>query len=357
MPVICSESVLQGQDAALYVKPAGTAFCLLDYSDFPAGAGQITVPPSSDYRIGDPIRFAAAGAANLDSGLTVGQTYYVVARPVEQIIIISDSEGGTPVTLAGDGGTSEADRIATFDAPTGGSGYVDGTYEGIPLQGGTGSGAVADITVAAGAVSAVTLVDGGKDYTVADELTCSNLYLGGAGSGWSVTVATVDAGPFQVDTPGSANHIEISFDEYQAACKVTTFTLSTTRDKIETTSLPCGVGGNGGKYAPFKTYESGYADGTGTMEVFLTANSASVTNRLAQNTLLKNQAGSWIKFYWSQVSNLAGTAPDDLMSQYFEGPVSLEGFDSTVNTTDADTLTINFSVSGLPTHIFGTSMN
>jgi len=84
--------------------------------------------------------------------------------------------------------------IATFGAITGGSGYTNGTYDGVPLTGGSGSGATANITVSSGAVTAVALVTGGENYRVGDVLSASNAYLGGAGSGFSVPVATVTGG-------------------------------------------------------------------------------------------------------------------------------------------------------------------
>lgn len=84
--------------------------------------------------------------------------------------------------------------IATLGAITGGSLYTDGTYLNVALTGGTGTGATADIIVAGGAVTSVTLVRGGKDYTVADALSAAAASIGGTGSGFSIPVATINAG-------------------------------------------------------------------------------------------------------------------------------------------------------------------
>ena len=43
MPVACNTSALTGQEGSIFFKPAGTQFCLLDYTDYPAGT-EITVP-------------------------------------------------------------------------------------------------------------------------------------------------------------------------------------------------------------------------------------------------------------------------------------------------------------------------
>ncbi|MGE5149907.1 MAG: arabinofuranosidase catalytic domain-containing protein [Rhodospirillaceae bacterium] len=81
--------------------------------------------------------------------------------------------------------------IGSLGAITGGSGYTDGTYTAVPLTGGTGSGALATITVSGGAVTAVRITYQGRRYTAADALSAAAANLGGAGSGFSVPVATI----------------------------------------------------------------------------------------------------------------------------------------------------------------------
>ena len=107
MPVACSTSSLTGQEGSIFFQPAGTEFCLLDYTDFPAGTS-ITVPRSNDFRVGDAVKFTEEGTANLDSALTAGTTYYVVTRS-DTAISVSASAGGSAITLTGDGGTGSAD--------------------------------------------------------------------------------------------------------------------------------------------------------------------------------------------------------------------------------------------------------
>jgi len=81
--------------------------------------------------------------------------------------------------------------VATLGTITGGSVYTTGTYFDVPLTGGSGSGALATITVAGGAVTAVTITNGGLQYAVGNTLTAAAANIGGTGSGFSVPIASV----------------------------------------------------------------------------------------------------------------------------------------------------------------------
>ena len=82
--------------------------------------------------------------------------------------------------------------ISSYNTPTGGSSYTNGVYPNVPLTGGQGSGATATITVSGNAVTAVTINNGGQFYAVNDSLTTASSYIGGTGSGFSVTVRLVN---------------------------------------------------------------------------------------------------------------------------------------------------------------------
>ena len=107
MPIACSASALSGAEGSVSFIPAGTSFCLLDYTDFPAGTA-ITVPSNHDFRIGDSVTFTVEGSAKIDGSLTADTAYFVTAT-TESSISVAPTAGGTEVTLAGDGGTGSAD--------------------------------------------------------------------------------------------------------------------------------------------------------------------------------------------------------------------------------------------------------
>jgi hypothetical protein len=100
-------------------------------------------------------------------------------------------------------------QIGVLGAITGGSLYTNGSYTNVPLTGGTGSGATANITVSGGAVTAVTLVSRGTGYTAADSLSAAAANIGGTGSGFTIPVSSITQ---QVTLLSSTRFIELEAD-------------------------------------------------------------------------------------------------------------------------------------------------
>ena len=101
-----------------------------------------------------------------DQGYTVEMHYFYYPPTIVQ---------GQIATLAG-----------TYNQ---GSLYTNGVYQNVPLTGGSGANATADIVVSGQAVTSVKLKFGGNFYVVGDILSCSS--LGSTGAGFSITVASV----------------------------------------------------------------------------------------------------------------------------------------------------------------------
>jgi len=88
-------------------------------------------------------------------------------------------------------------QITTVSIGSSGSLYQPGYYTEVPVSynsGSIGSGANATATAtvnSSGAVSALTITNGGQFYNVGNVLTISSAYLGGTGSGVTFTVTAV----------------------------------------------------------------------------------------------------------------------------------------------------------------------
>ena len=265
MPVACSTSALTGQDGSLYYTPAGTKWCLEDFVDFPAGA-LITVPSRADFRVGDPVVFTAEDGGVLDTALTAGDPYFVVAI-TDTTISVSETKGGTAVTLNGDGGTG---------------------------------------------------------------------------------------------TENSAGHIGIKYDPFGAVCQIQSWDLEITREELDVTTLPCGVGSGGptaGKYAKFKSFQPGYADGSGSMTVLFTDNDDALGQRMLDNVMLSSQEGARVRLFLNTVSDgQSPAAPDLTNSMFIEADISLNSMSVSVNPDDPTTAEIGYKVSNVA-HLFKTDLS
>jgi len=82
--------------------------------------------------------------------------------------------------------------ISGIGTITGGSLYTNGSYSNVPLTGGSGSGATANITISGQTVTSVTIKNAGNFYVAGDVLSCSNTYIGGSGSGLVIPVSSVN---------------------------------------------------------------------------------------------------------------------------------------------------------------------
>lgn len=81
--------------------------------------------------------------------------------------------------------------ITTLGSITAGSAYTNGTYFGVPLTGGSGSGATARIVVSGNQVTSVTLQNPGVFYAVGNTLSVAASTVGGTGAGFSIPVNAV----------------------------------------------------------------------------------------------------------------------------------------------------------------------
>jgi len=263
--------------------------------------------------------------------------------------------------MAGAGGMAGS-GIASLAAATAGVGYTTGTYTDVRLvQGGATTARATVVVPAGGAINAgaITVTTPGTAYTTAAggiTLTGGRNASGAAIDAVAPTTAFTGTATLTTARENSSGHINIAYGEFDLVCAVKEWSLDFSRETIDITTLPCKLGGAADKYAGFRTSIPGFASGSGTMSVLFNSDQTSLSGRLIANSLLKNQAGDTVKFYVKAIEG-AGNVLDDTLSSYIEAEVSLDGFSISVNTTDAITASIKFSLSQPPTHLFNLSLN
>jgi len=141
----------------------------------------------------------------------------------------------------------------------------------------------------------------------------------------------------------------ISFSEFQAVANVRSWNFEVTRDEIDVTS----IGGTLGQSAPFRTFISGFADGTGSAEVYFTDDDTGISARLIEDVTQRNQAGATFKLYMDAVVT-SGT-PDDAASRSISMDAVLTSASFSVTPDDAQTISINFRPTAAPTFDFAKS--
>jgi len=359
MPVACSTSALTGQDGSLYYTPAGTEFCLHDNEDFPAGTN-ITVPVQHDFRVGDPVQFEEEKNGHIDDALSVGTQYYVVAR-TNTTISVSATKGGTAITLDGDGGNGTLSGgvvsvIDTSSLPTSDTTYTAASGAATQTNG-SGTGLTVDVTVTSGNVTAVAIASGGTRYKSGETITIKGSTLGATDGDDDLTFTITTASA--LSGGNSTGHIKVKYDPFSAVCQITSWELSIERESIEYSTLPCGVSttnGTGSKYAQFKKFQPGYATGSGSMTILFTENDDALGQRMLDNVMLSSQEGARVRLFVNTVSDGNATPGVDLSnSMYIEADISLNSMSVAVNTDDAITADVGYTISDVK-HLFKTSI-
>ena len=174
--------------------------------------------------------------------------------------------------------------------------------------------------------------------------------------GGAALAMTGNGGAGGANTPGAGNHIEMSFATAFAMCEVPSVTVAITRGEIDKTAIPCKPSvGDGPKLARFRSYQSGFADGNGTLTLHLTPDSSAFNNRLIQGAMFNDQSGAVLKAYFNAVAATGSpNVPDDSQSLYSEFPVILLGFDTGISQDETATVvSVNFRISGTPAALMG----
>lgn len=167
--VLTVVGVIADRPSKVYMKDNGLVVILVDG----VNGYVIDIVDNTFTQIIDPNFYGSDFVELLD-------TFFIFNRPSTNQFYISLSNS--------DYGMLSQSAIATGAITTAGSAYTNGTYSNVPLTGGAGSGATANITVAGGVVTAVTLVNPGVNYILHNVLSVNAANVGGTGTGFSWTI-------------------------------------------------------------------------------------------------------------------------------------------------------------------------
>lgn len=190
-------------------------------------------------------------------------------------------------------------------------------------------GATLDSGITAATPYRVTVVDG----------TANTVTVVLASDGSAVTLSD--------DGDTTTGHIEMQYEPAQGICECREWSVDYSREQLDVTTLPCGVGASAGgaKYAATKRFQPGFAEITGTLTVYITDDSNALGNRLMESIHLNNQDGAFVKLYLDAVSDgQPDPQPSDLESKLIAGPVTFTDFSTSVNPDDPTNAEISFQM-------------
>ena len=236
----------------------------------------------------------------------------------------------------------------------------------------TGSFGESNVTVATETI----VVQPFLNFKVGDPVKFSviNSQTGGAGTGtlpagltagttYFVIAYTPSTGALQVSATagGSAvdltddgtavapNEFQVAYADFAAVGQVRDWSFEISRAEIDVTT----IGQTPGQYVPFRSYISGFGDGSGTATVYMTNEDAALSNRMIEDVLQRQQTGAAFKLYTDRV--FSGGTLSETLSRSIAFDAVLTSASLNINPDDAQSVTVNFRPAGTPTFDFAQS--
>ena len=167
-------------------------------------------------------------------------------------------------------------------------------------------------------------------------------------SSGALTVSATNGGSAvtltDVGTAAAPNEFEVYYNDYASVGQVQNWSFEVTRSEIDVTT----IGQTVGQYAPFKTYISGFADGSGSASVYVTDEDAALSNRLVEDVLQRQQVGAAFRLYQDKQATEA-------LSRSISMDAVLLSASFSVNPDDAQMVEVAFRPNNAPTFDLSTS--
>ena len=179
-------------------------------------------------------------------------------------------------------------------------------------------------------------------YVIAYTASTGVLEVSATAGGASITIT--DDG-----TAAAPNEFQVAYADFAVVGQVRDWSFEISRAEIDVTT----IGQTPGQYVPFRTYISGFGDGSGTATVYMTNEDAALSNRMIEDVLQRQQTGAAFKLYIDRV--YSGGNVSDSLSRSIEFDATLTSASMNVNPDDAQSVTVNFRPAATPTFDFSTS--
>ena len=152
-----------------------------------------------------------------------------------------------------------------------------------------------------------------------------------------------------VGTAAAPNEFQVAYAAFESVSQVSEWSFEIERAEIDVTT----IGGDPGQYVPFRKYIAGFGDGSGSATAYMTNEDASLSNRMIEDVLQRQQVGAAFKLYTDRV--FSGGTVSDTLSRFISFDATLTSASLGVTPDDAQAVTVNFRPAGVPTFDFSRS--
>ena len=140
-----------------------------------------------------------------------------------------------------------------------------------------------------------------------------------------------------------SNFATITFSEPQVVGSVREWSFEITRAEIDVTSIGQAVT----QTAPFRTFISGFADGSGSASVYSTDDDTLLSSRMVEDVIQRQQTGAKVRLYIDR--QMSGANVDQVKSRSILADIILTSASFNVNPDDGQLVEIAFRPSAAPT--------
>jgi hypothetical protein len=242
--------------------------------------------------------------------------------------VLSGTSGALYYKPAG----TDADQLAASAFPSTGSDITVGSYLGFQVND--------PVTLTYPGSATTTGAIAAGDYYVLTYNATTGVMTVSSTVGGSAETATAQPSGF------GSSFASISYTNFEAVGDVREWNFEITRDEIDVTT----IGQTLGQYVPFKTYISGFADGSGSASVYVTDDDTNIASRLVEDVIQRQQNGVQFKLYIDRV--VSSGSVDNTASRSMEMEAVLLSANFTVNPDDAQLVEVSFRPSAAPSFDF-----